>query len=201
MGFPGGSDGKESPCNRKTSAQSLGWEDPLEECMATHFNILPGESPWTEEPGRLQAMGSQRVRHHWTTKHIAHMGLLSIMQRENEWFFPSKKTHIYLFSPRMKWNIILSDNNLGFPCGSAGKESAHNAGDLDFDPRIGKIPGEEKCYLLQYSGLENPVECIVHGVTKSQTRLSEFHFQPLIWLMNAPSTVIYHSWKKHIGFL
>ena len=42
---------------------SLGWEDPLEEGMATHSVYLPGESPWIEEPGGLQSMGSQRVRH------------------------------------------------------------------------------------------------------------------------------------------
>ena len=43
--------------------QSLGWEDPLEEGMATHSRILAWRIPWTEEPGGLQSMGSQRVRH------------------------------------------------------------------------------------------------------------------------------------------
>ena len=43
--------------------QSLGWEDPLEEEMATHSNILAWGIPWTEEPGRLWSMGSQRVGH------------------------------------------------------------------------------------------------------------------------------------------
>jgi len=43
--------------------QSLGWEDPLEEGMATHSSILAGRTPWTEEPGGLQSTGSQRVRH------------------------------------------------------------------------------------------------------------------------------------------
>ena len=42
---------------------SLGWEDPLEEGMATHSSILAGRIPWTEEPGGLQSIGSQRVRH------------------------------------------------------------------------------------------------------------------------------------------
>ena len=46
-----------------TRVQSLGWEDPREEEMATHSIILAWEIPWTEEPGRLQSMGSQRVRH------------------------------------------------------------------------------------------------------------------------------------------
>ena len=43
--------------------QSLGWEDPLEEGMTTHSSVLASGIPWTEEPGRLQSIGSQRVRH------------------------------------------------------------------------------------------------------------------------------------------
>ena len=58
---------------------------------------------------------------------------------------------------------------LGFPCGSAGKESACNAGDLGLTPGLGRSPGEGKGYLLQYSGLENSMDYIVHGVTKSGT--------------------------------
>ena len=46
---------------RETWAGSLGWEDPLEEGMVTHFSILAWRNPWTEEPGRLQSMGLQRV--------------------------------------------------------------------------------------------------------------------------------------------
>ena len=49
----------------KTSVWSLGWEDPLEKGMATHSSILAWEIPWTEEPGELQSMESQRVRHYW----------------------------------------------------------------------------------------------------------------------------------------
>ena len=45
------------------------WEDPLEEGMATHSSILAWRLTWTEEPGGLQSMGSQRVRHEWVTKH------------------------------------------------------------------------------------------------------------------------------------
>ena len=63
----------------------------------------------------------------------------------------------------------------GFPCGSAGKESACNAGDLSSIPGLGRSPGEEKGYPLQYSGLENSMDHIVHGVVKSQTQLSDFH--------------------------
>ena len=65
---------------------------------------------------------------------------------------------------------------LGFPCGSAGKESTCNAGDLGLISGLGRSHGEGKGYPLQYSGLENSMDCIVHGVAKSQTRLSDFHF-------------------------
>ena len=57
LGFPGGSDGKESTYN----VGELGWEDPLEEGMATHFSILAWRISWTEEAGGLQSMRSQRV--------------------------------------------------------------------------------------------------------------------------------------------
>ena len=60
--------------------------------------------------------------------------------------------------------------------GSAGKESTYNAGDLGSIPGLGTSPGEENGHPLQYSGLENSMGCIAHGVTKSQTRLSNFHF-------------------------
>ena len=65
---------------------------------------------------------------------------------------------------------------LGFPCGSAGKESAHNARDLGSIPGLGKSPGEWKGCPLQYSGLENSMDCTVHRVAKSRTQLSDFHF-------------------------
>ena len=65
--------------------------------------------------------------------------------------------------------------NSGFPCGSTGKESACNGGDLRLSPELGRSPGEGKDYPLQYSGLENSVDCIVHGVTKSWEQLSDLH--------------------------
>ena len=63
-----------------------------------------------------------------------------------------------------------------FPCASAGKESTWSAGDLGSIPGLGRSPGDGKGYTLQYSGLENSMDCLVHGVAKSQTRLSYFHF-------------------------
>ena len=63
-----------------------------------------------------------------------------------------------------------------FPCGSASKESACNVGDLGLNPGLGRSPGEGNSYPLQYSGLENSMDWIVHGVAKSRTQLSDFTF-------------------------
>ena len=68
-GFLGGSDGKESAM-WKTWVRSLGWEDSLEKGTATQSSILTWRIPWTEEPGRLQSMGSQKVRHDWLSLSI-----------------------------------------------------------------------------------------------------------------------------------
>ena len=54
---------KSLPAVQEIHFRSLAWEDPLENRMATHSSILAWKIPWTEEPGRLQSMGSQRVRH------------------------------------------------------------------------------------------------------------------------------------------
>ena len=56
---------KNLPAMQETQVWSLDWEDPLEKEMATRCSILAWEIPWTEEPGRLQSMGSQRVGHNW----------------------------------------------------------------------------------------------------------------------------------------
>ena len=66
------------------------------------------------------------------------------------------------------------------PDSSIGKESACNAGGLDLIPGLGRSPGEGKGYPLQYSGLENPMDCIVHGVAKSWTLLSDFDFHSVL---------------------
>ena len=63
MGFPGDSDGEESACNAGDPGPIPGSGDPLEEEMATHSSLLVWRTPWTEEPGGLQSMGSQIVGH------------------------------------------------------------------------------------------------------------------------------------------
>ena len=75
---------------------------------------------------------------------------------------------------------------LGLPCGSAGKESTCNVRDLDTIPGLGTSPGEGKGYPLQYSGLENSMDCIAHGVTNSWTWLSDFQF-------NCPLGFLFHQ--------
>ena len=64
---------------------------------------------------------------------------------------------------------------MGFPCGSAGKESACSVGDLGLTPGLGRSLGEGNGYPCQYPGLANSVDCIVHGVAKSQTQLNELY--------------------------
>ena len=88
---------------------------------------------------------------------------------EGSSFFTSSLT-FGIFSPSII--AIL----LGFPGGSDHKASAYNAGAPGSIPGSGRSPGERKDTPLQYSGLKNSMDCIVHGVTKSQTWLSNFHF-------------------------
>ena len=61
MDFPGGSDSKASVYHAGDPGSSPGWEDPLEKEMAIHSSTIAWKIPWTEEPGRLQSTGSQRV--------------------------------------------------------------------------------------------------------------------------------------------
>ena len=65
----------------------------------------------------------------------------------------------------------------GFPSGSVGKESACNVGHLGLISGLGRSPGEGKGYPLQYSYLENSMDCIVHGVAENRTQLSDLHIQ------------------------
>ena len=93
---------------------------------------------------------------------------LPAMQETPVWFLGQK---IHWRRDRLPTPVLL-----GFPCGSTGKEPTYNVGDLVSIPGLGRSPGEGKDYPLQYSGLENSMDCIVHGVAKSWTWLSNFHF-------------------------
>ena len=88
--------------------------------------------------------------------------------------------------------LTLSNLFLGFLCGSAGKESTA------MQETWVRSPGEGKGYTLQYSGLENSIDCIVHGVTKSQTRLSNFHFTYFSFEKSITRKKIYSNRKENI---
>ena len=77
-------------------------------------------------------------------------------------------------SREMIWEVL--GRWWGFPDCSVGKESACNAGDPGLIPGLGRSPGEWNNYPLQYSGLENSMDCIAHGVSKTWTQVSDFHF-------------------------
>ena len=83
----GGASGKEPICQRRRHERlqvwSLGQEDPPEEGMATHSSILAWRIPWTEDPGGLQSIGSQKVRHDWS--HLAHMQQKKTSQEQCPW--------------------------------------------------------------------------------------------------------------------
>ena len=97
-------------------------------------------------------------------------------------------------------------NLICFPCGSAGKESTCNARNLGSIPGLRRSPGEGKGHPFQYSVLENSMDCIVHGVAKSRTQLSNFHYSQsyltyltfhysksyltlLLWVVLSPSII------------
>ena len=88
-----------------------------------------------------------------------------------------KKIHGHSNPDESSLKIILS-SILVSPGGSAGKESACNAGDLGSVPGLGRSPGEGNGYPLQYSGLENSMDYMVHG-SQSRTRLSDSHFSSI----------------------
>ena len=81
-----------------------------------------------------------------------------------------KQNHLYFI---LKVVLLISPS---YSDSSAGKESTCNAGDPGSIPGLGRYPGEGISHPLQYSGLENSMDCIVRGVSKSWTRLSDFHF-------------------------
>ena len=90
------------------------------------------------------------------------------------WVFPALLRYIWHITSckfKVLWIVYL----ILLYSGSAGKESAWNAEDQASIPGLGRSPGEGKGYPLQYSGLENSMDYVVHGIAKSQTWLSNFH--------------------------
>ena len=86
-----------------------------------------------------------------------------------------------------------------FPGGSVDKEYACSVGDLGLIPRLGRSPGEGNSNPLQYSGLENSMDCIVHGVTKNQTWLRDFHFHFFLNNSKEASRCVEKKGKQGVG--
>ena len=112
-------------------------------------------------------------------------------QLRSRWIKLRHKANFKKKKKGFRWTIF---HNQGFPGGSAGKEYAYSAGDLGSIPGLGRSPGEGNGYPLQYSDLESSMECIVHGVTKSQTQLSGFHFSYLTGFLVISKV---GKWKYH----
>ena len=97
-------------------------------------------------------------------------------------YTPSIGRWILITGPPRKSLLLVSltvEQKMGFPGSSAGEESACNEGDLGLIPGLGRSPAEGKGYPLQYSGLEKSMDYIVHGISKSQTWLNNFHFRSI----------------------
>ena len=92
---------KNLPAMQQTQVQFLGWENPMEKEMATHSSIFAWRIPWTEEPGRLQSMGSSRVRHDWETNTHTNWGMNPLLLREKlrvwvpSWRGPDTASGVY----------------------------------------------------------------------------------------------------------
>ena len=171
MGFPVAQTVKNVTALQETRVWSLGQEDPLEKGIATHSSILAWRSPWTEEPGGLQSMGSQTAEDDWVTNttstEIPHILMVPNYQENTLGFLDKVKLHLLLLK--------------GFPDGSVVKNPPANAedeGDWGFISESGRVPGGGNGNLLQYSCLGSLMDRELGGLqstgsTKSQTRLSD----------------------------
>ena len=151
---------------------SLGLEDPLEEKMATHSGILAWKTPWTEDPGGLQSMGLQTIRHNWA---CTQRGFGINIVKSNCYYKMNYK------SLEGTDSALLIFSTIGLSRGPIGEGNGNP---------------------LQYSCLENPMDggawwAAVHGVAKSRTQLSDFtftfHFPALEEEMATHSSVL--AWR------
>ena len=113
-------------------------------------------------PGTSQGMYPQQELLPWECQWVRYLTSVSKAICISNFYQPTNTT-------RESSLLHIASKTWGFPCGSAGKESACSVGDLGSIPGFGRSPGEGKGYPQQYSGLENSMDCIVHGVTRSWT--------------------------------
>ena len=182
--------------NEKTQTLDVPWRAEfytclVEKAMAPHSSNLAWKIPWTEEPGRLQSMGSLRIRHDWATS----LSLFTFMHWRRKWqpiqcsCLENPRDQggwwaaIYGVAQSRTWLKRLSSSSSlqrGFPRWRwlKGKESACDVGATGSIPGSGRSPGVEHSDPLQYSCLENPTDrgawqATVHRVTESQTQLKQ----------------------------
>ena len=178
------------------STASLSWGfnasivcSSMEKKVATHSSILAWKIPWTDDPGRLQSMGSQRVRHDWVTSLHYSMYRVYLYLYIGYLFSCIFQLVLYIFSLSIrewfyKFLLFLKVciSFMGFPGGSVVKTppaSTGDAGNVGSLLGLGRSPGEGNGNSLQYSCLENTMVrwrlwATVHGVAKSQIKLSNW---------------------------
>ena len=100
VGFSGDSAVKNLPTMQETWIWSLGWEEPLEEGTGTHSSILAWRIPWTEESGRLQSMGSQRIGHDWSEWACTHIGQSTIASWKQPRYMITTE-HVFVMEPNI----------------------------------------------------------------------------------------------------
>ena len=154
----GSSDGKASVYNAGNPGSSPGLGRSLEKEMAIHSSTIAWKIPWTEEPGRLQSMGSQRVGLDWATS----LSLSNAVTSSGTWANP------FTFLGFLGEVLVVKN-----PPANAG-----NKREVGLIPGSRRSPGGGHGNSLQYSCLENPMDrgawrATVHGVAKSQTRLKQ----------------------------
>ena len=125
----------------ETQVRSLGREDPLEKEMVVHSSTIAWKIPWTEEPGVAKSRTRLSDFTHFTRLVVAFLPMSKCLLIS--WL---QSPSAVILEPRRIKSLTVSivSPSLGFPCGSAGKESAGNVGDLDSVPGLGRSPGEGK---------------------------------------------------------
>ena len=154
---------KNPPAVQEIQVWSLGQEDALEEEMATHSSTLTWEMPWTEEPGRLQSMGLQRVRHDWVHAHINISKFCSKLSTEGKikrgamiWRQKMLDKCLILRYERAHSKQVNWWGNNEFSCCTRARRTVREAG-LHFTPSCFISHGDKehslRCYHLHWDGL------------------------------------------------
>ena len=153
--FPGGTSGKELSANAgdtRDAGSILGQEDPLEKGMATHSSILAWRNPWTEEPGGLQSMGSQRVRHDWSS--WAHMHPNIYLFKVYNWMIFNIFTRV-CDHHCLVWFTFLNDSSGCCVDGMEWGEEAPSGKPNGSWTKAAVVMGEHRCFWgFQFSKLD-----------------------------------------------